>query len=94
MCGGGKSSGNVSSGNRGRVPALKEKVKQSGKDSDDSVPWTKKRKDQSREISAAEAAREEVESLLCEPAPKKSTQKPPEKLTLPHHTPLQQRDKE
>ncbi len=70
MCGRGKSS-------RGRVPATKEKAKQSGEDSDDSVPQTKKRKKPSKEIPAAEAA-EEVESLPDETAPKKSAQKPPD----------------
>jgi hypothetical protein len=71
MCGGGKSSGSVSSANRGRAPAPKEKAKQSGEDSDDSVHRTKNRRDQPREISCAKAAREEVGSLLSEPAPKK-----------------------
>ncbi len=44
MRSGGKSSGNGSSGNRGRVAAPKEKAKQSGEDSDDSVPCNKEEK--------------------------------------------------
>ena len=80
MCCGGKSSGSGSSGNRGRYPAPKEKPKQSGEDSDESASRTKKRKDPSREISCAEAAREEVECLLGEPEPKKPAQKQPEKM--------------
>ncbi len=56
MHSGGKPSGSGSSGTRssgGRSAPPKEKGRQSGEDSDDSVPQTKKRKEQLREISAA-----------------------------------------
>ncbi len=47
------------------------KGKLSGEDSDQSPPQIKKRKDTSREPSAAESARDEMECLLAETAPKK-----------------------
>jgi hypothetical protein len=79
MRGRGKSSGGVSSGKTALKETPKEKPKkkpqQSSDDSDESDTQQNlnKRKDlpASREISCADAAREEVESLLSEPEPKR-----------------------
>ena len=82
MRGGGKSSGGGSSV-KSSWKAAKEKLKQSGKDSDESVARQKKRTHQSRENSCAKSCREEVECLLSETAPKKSAPNPPEKPAPP-----------
>ncbi len=75
---GAKTGGGGSSAKAGRALPPKENAKQSSEDSDDSVPRTRKRKDPAKEMSCAKACREEVESLISEPPPKKAAQKQPE----------------
>ncbi len=92
MRGRGKSSGGVYSGKSAPKETLKEKPKkktQESSSSDDSVESgtqqiLSKRKDQpaSREISSADAAREEVESLFSESQPKRPAQEKTRQLPL------------
>jgi hypothetical protein len=98
----GKSSGGVSSGKSALKETQKEKPKKKpqqssdGSDESDTPQILNKRKDQpaSREILCADAAREEVESLLSEPEPKRPAQKKTgKKVSVPPRTTCAERQR-
>ncbi len=92
--GGGKSSGNGSSGTRGRAPALKDRGRQSGENSDHSLPQPKKKKTDGKDLSATEAARQEIKNLLAEPSPNKPSKSPTKPAPEPAKTASTKRQQE